>query len=315
MLYAIRDNEKIEPSPRAKGLCPYCERIVRARCGEIYTWHWAHTKAESCEGWWEPESEWHRQWKKLFPKDNVEVVIVKNGIKHIADILTDGGVVIELQNSSIQSTVIKRRESFYGERMLWVINGIGFKHNFYISTSAIDLDRNYIRPNDSLFNIQLEKSRIPKNLVKASLTMAVKLNGLCQEEKLEKVLHGLEFEYLPDKKIYWRRRVIDNTYHLKWLISHLNNYNREYLPEYYIEENGQAHKASNTKVPVSKSETRFEWTHSRQSWRVSERHVFIDFGDQNLFHVLSGMGSSSGRGTLVTKKKFLNKYVGTRVSC
>tara|TARA_R110002049_G_scaffold90686_1_gene227082 strand:- start:60 stop:548 length:489 start_codon:yes stop_codon:yes gene_type:complete len=41
-------------------------------------------------------------------------------------------VVIELQNSPIQKGVILEREEFYGEKMLWLINGIPFKDNFDI---------------------------------------------------------------------------------------------------------------------------------------------------------------------------------------
>jgi competence CoiA-like predicted nuclease len=68
----------------------------------------------------------------IFGKDNSEVIIKKDGIKHIADILTKNEVVIELQNSPIQKPIVRRREQFYGEKMLWVINGERFKSNFNI---------------------------------------------------------------------------------------------------------------------------------------------------------------------------------------
>ena len=124
------NSEKSEAVPNSKGLCPLCERTVFSKCGEINVWHWAHLKDESCDSWYEPETEWHKNWKLAFGKENCEIVISKDGIRHIADIVTENKVVIELQNSPIQKHIISRRENFYGERMLWVINGIKFKENF-----------------------------------------------------------------------------------------------------------------------------------------------------------------------------------------
>jgi competence CoiA-like predicted nuclease len=50
-----------------------------------------------------------------FGKENSEIVIKQDGIKHIADILTSNKVVIELQNSPIRKPDIRKRELFYGE--------------------------------------------------------------------------------------------------------------------------------------------------------------------------------------------------------
>jgi hypothetical protein len=133
MLFAIVSGEKIEAKPRTTGVCPLCEMAVFSKCGEINVWHWAHNKDESCDSWYEPETEWHKNWKLAFGKDNCEIIISKDGVKHIADILTKSDVVIELQNSPIQKSVINKRENFYGERMLWVINGKEFKKNFTYS--------------------------------------------------------------------------------------------------------------------------------------------------------------------------------------
>jgi len=67
-----------------------------------------------------------------FGKECSEQMIKKNGEVHRADVLTKNNVVIELQNSPIQIDVISEREEFYGERMLWLINGSHFKSNFRI---------------------------------------------------------------------------------------------------------------------------------------------------------------------------------------
>lgn len=132
MFWANVNNEKSEPTPKAFGTCPLCNGKVHSKCGDINEWHWAHYKAENCDSWYEPESYWHLDWKMTFGIECAEQVIKKNGILHRADVLTNKNVIIELQNSPIQKSVISQREEFYGEKMLWVINGIHFKNNFKI---------------------------------------------------------------------------------------------------------------------------------------------------------------------------------------
>ena len=123
------NHKKVEPKPNSYGKCPLCSGRVLSKCGEVNVWHWAHFKAENCDSWYEPESYWHLRWKMTFGKEHSEIVIKKEEKWHIADILTENDVIIELQNSPIQQNIIRKREEFYGERMIWVINGIHFKHN------------------------------------------------------------------------------------------------------------------------------------------------------------------------------------------
>lgn len=132
MLLALVNNERTEAKPHFQGICPYCGNKVISKCGEIYNWHWAHAKDDSCDSWSEPETLWHYHWKMLFGIENVEVNITKDGKRHIADVLTTNNEIIEMQNSPIQKGVIKERENFYGEKMLWLINGRTF-NNFYIN--------------------------------------------------------------------------------------------------------------------------------------------------------------------------------------
>ena len=145
MLFAIVNGEKIEAKPETTGLCPLCARTVFSKCGEIIVWHWAHHKNESCDIWYEPPTEWGKNWKFVFGKANCEIVIFKDGVRHIADILTKKDVVIILQNSPIQKPIIIEREIFYGERMIWVINGKDFKENFSIFKNMLKEDEAYFR--------------------------------------------------------------------------------------------------------------------------------------------------------------------------
>ena len=62
------------------------------------------------------------KWKRLVPKHCCEVICQKDGEKHRADILTESGVVVELQHSAISVDEIQERERFYGEKMIWLFD-------------------------------------------------------------------------------------------------------------------------------------------------------------------------------------------------
>jgi len=220
MLFATVNGEKVEAKPKTIGICPLCERTVFSKCGEINIWHWAHHKDESCDAWYEPETAWHKNWKFIFGKDNCEIIISKDGVRHIADILTKDNVIIELQNSPIQRPIIRKRENFYGERMIWVLNGKHFKDNFSIYKTALEEDDEYFR----LYN--------------------------------------------PLSSQYGK---VDNS---------------------------------------RKNDYYFSWSWCRKTWCEVQRNVFIDFGDEHLFWVKEGMGTSAGKGRKITKEKFIEKYGG-----
>lgn len=139
MKWALSNNERIEATPNSKALCPVCNNEVISKCGTIKIWHWSHLSNKDCDNWYEPESEWHRNWKNLFPKEQQEVITKKENKYHIADIKTKNGLVIELQNSSISSEDIEKREKFY-ENMIWVLNsselgnGLNFRQKNNIIT-------------------------------------------------------------------------------------------------------------------------------------------------------------------------------------
>jgi|WetSurMetagenome_2_1015567.scaffolds.fasta_scaffold308510_1 competence protein CoiA len=124
MLYAIsKENKKVSATHNIKAFCPQCLEPVVAKCGNINIWHWAHKKKQDCDIWHEHETAWHLQWKQKFPIENVEVVVEKEGIRHIADVLTNNNRVIEFQHSSISVEELRERECFYGN-MVWVFDVI-----------------------------------------------------------------------------------------------------------------------------------------------------------------------------------------------
>ena len=124
MKFALVDKARAEPSPRLRGNCIYCGREMIAKCGQVKMWHWAHKSEADCDRWWESETEWHRKWKEQFPTDWQEVVHIDSpsGEKHVADVKTPLGLVIEFQHSPIEQAEMKSREAFY-QNMIWVVDG------------------------------------------------------------------------------------------------------------------------------------------------------------------------------------------------
>lgn len=76
-----------------------------------------------CDPWWENETEWHLNWKACFPEDWSEIVhTAEDGTRHIADVKTQHGWVIEFQHSAIKPEERRSRDAFYG-RLIWVVDG------------------------------------------------------------------------------------------------------------------------------------------------------------------------------------------------
>jgi competence protein CoiA len=131
MQYSIVNGQRTEAKPNLLGLCICCNKPTYSACGKFISWHWRHKNLKDCDNWWEAETEWHREWKLKFPEHWREVIQYDNfhQEKHIADVKTDKGVVLEFQNSPITIDELKSRENFY-DKMIWIVNGLGFKDNF-----------------------------------------------------------------------------------------------------------------------------------------------------------------------------------------
>ncbi|NTV36877.1 MAG: hypothetical protein HGA53_07985 [Anaerolineaceae bacterium] len=123
MKFALIDGEKTEATKGAKGVCPSCGSELIAKCGEVKVNHWAHKGSCNCDPWWENETEWHRSWKGIFPVEWQEVVhFDESGEKHIADVKTQSGWVLEFQHSFINPEERQSRDSFY-QQLVWVVDG------------------------------------------------------------------------------------------------------------------------------------------------------------------------------------------------
>lgn len=155
MQYAINiEGKRIRPEYSGQvAYCDFCKEKLIGKCGKIYIWHWQHVNNANCDLWKEGETDWHRAWKNKFPNEWQEKIIDKDGEKHIADIFTSKGIVIEFQNSTISSSTIIERERFY-KKMIWVINAQSFKDNLVTedlsSKLILELDRKYSILRDSV---------------------------------------------------------------------------------------------------------------------------------------------------------------------
>ena len=124
MKYALVCGKKTEATKGARGICPFCGSEMEARCGEIRINYWAHKRKSECDLWWENETEWHRSWKGHFPDDWQEVIHkADDGEKHIADVKTKQGYILEFQHSPIKPEERRSRDAFY-PNLVWVVDGM-----------------------------------------------------------------------------------------------------------------------------------------------------------------------------------------------
>lgn len=129
MKYALVEGRRHEAEPSLSGRCPACDSWMIAKCGERRIRHWAHRGKQHCDHWWEPETLWHRNWKNKFPPEWQEIRhLAHNGERHIADVKTPHGCVIEFQHSHLRPEERRSREAFY-KPMIWIVNGLRRKRD------------------------------------------------------------------------------------------------------------------------------------------------------------------------------------------
>lgn len=126
MLYAKNNKGQLVSATKGgRSTCDCCGSPLIAKCGSRVVWHWSHKSIADCDSWSEGETLWHAAWKSRF--DSVEVVMRRGyGEAHRADAvgkLRGVDTVIEFQHSTITAEEVEKRESFYGENMVWVLDG------------------------------------------------------------------------------------------------------------------------------------------------------------------------------------------------
>lgn len=113
--------------------CPICGQPLLQKRGNIREHHFSHIGPRgrnekgyiSCSDEWNyDKSDWHICWQKRFPSENYEILLSRDGQKHIADILINN-IVIEFQHSTITIDEFRDRNMFYtscGYSVIWVFD-------------------------------------------------------------------------------------------------------------------------------------------------------------------------------------------------
>lgn len=176
MKFALVDGIKIEASQGAKGFCQSCGAEMIAKCGELKINHWAHKKIRQCDTWWETETEWHRGWKGNFPIEWQEIIQFDSltNEKHIADVRTDKGLVVEFQHSHIDPIERRKREHFY-KNMIWIVDGTRLQRDI---PRFLKAQKNFVRmDNPKIFGIEFADECFPKNWLGSSVPVIFDFKG------------------------------------------------------------------------------------------------------------------------------------------
>ncbi len=177
MKIALVDNIRTVATKGIVGVCPCCESQVVAKCGEIRVDHWAHKGARHCDPWWENETEWHRSWKGNFSSDWQEVVAIdeQTGEKHVADIKTAHGLVVEFQHSRLDPKERRKREVFY-KNMIWVVDGTRLKSDYQRFLNG----RHGFRPTNKqgVFLLNFPEDVFPSNWTSSSVPVIFDFKGV-----------------------------------------------------------------------------------------------------------------------------------------
>jgi len=224
MKFAIIDNTKSIATKGAKGICPSCGSALVAKCGEVKVNHWAHKGICNCDPWWENETEWHRSWKNNYLKEWQEKILFDEDTneKHIADVRTDKGLVIEFQRSFINPNERIAREKFY-KNMFWVTDGTRLKKDYDRFLKGLVIFRSTKHPNIFYVNPMELDEYFPASWVASSAPVIFDFKGFGSMDDSEKIKTYL-YCLLPKKidgagllLLLHRQYFIDKTTSGDWL--------------------------------------------------------------------------------------------------
>lgn len=202
MKYALVNGKKREAKTGLKGKCPSCNSEMIPNCGEIKVYHWAHKGQKNCDPWWENETLWHRVWKDNYPKNYQEVVHLDedSGEKHIADVKTTDGLVIEFQHSYIKMEESKSREMFY-KKMIWVVDGTRLKRDFKRFLNGINDVQSTNKK--GVYIMHFPEECFPKTWVNSSVPVIFDFLGIIDKQGFhdtKDILRSMLYVLLPKGK-------------------------------------------------------------------------------------------------------------------
>ncbi|OCX22857.1 hypothetical protein QV13_05280 [Mesorhizobium hungaricum] len=196
MRYALIDNHRREAAPGLSGIYCGCGQTMIAKCGSQRIHHWAHKGVRSCDPWWEPETAWHRSWKQQYHTSWQEVIVIEGGQKHIADVRTNAGLVLEFQHSHISPVERQSREAFYGN-MIWIVDGTRLKRDL---PRFADHRRAFgTTPWRGLFTTPFPDEYFPRDWLDSTVPVFFDFAGIAQLHPNSDVEHRFLWGLLPGR--------------------------------------------------------------------------------------------------------------------
>lgn len=137
-LLALVDGVPVRAIPHEHGVCAACGQPMRAKCGQIVVWHWAHVTRQECDAY-RSEGLWHLGWKARLADAGAQVEVIrwKGDECHIADVVLPNGYVLELAGTYHPADAIQRRERFYGPRMGWLYDARSFVDRIEFTNNTV----------------------------------------------------------------------------------------------------------------------------------------------------------------------------------
>ena len=107
-----------------KVMCSACNNILVAKKGNINMHHYAHDKNTNCviKRDKDCKTAWHILWQNIAKPEFLEKYINNDGKIHIADVINEKNMIIEIQHSNLSQEEIEKREKFY-DNMIWILDG------------------------------------------------------------------------------------------------------------------------------------------------------------------------------------------------
>ena len=190
MRYALASGQRVEAYPGGRGMCRRCNREVIAKCGTHRVAHWAHRGMRDCDSWTEKETDWHRVWKNNFPVECQEFIQhdAQSGEKHIADVRTPHGLVIEFQHSHLDPKERDERERFYGN-MVWVVDGTRLQRDY----PRFNKGKDGLRPTNNLgyFLLTFPEECFPPMWIDSSVPVIFDFRGVDESIPPDEIRDGL----------------------------------------------------------------------------------------------------------------------------
>ncbi len=171
--------QRVEAFPKGKGLCPFCQTTVIARCGRRRRAHWAHAGTHNHDSWKEHETQWHLAWKAKFPLEwREKILMADSGEKHIADVRAPHGLVVEFQHSHLDPDEQDAREAFY-KNMVWVVDATVGRAAARFQKAMPSLKKIGTGP---YFEVNDAKKQLPGNWLDRKVQVLFDFSGLAEAE-------------------------------------------------------------------------------------------------------------------------------------